>query len=300
MLRLGLRLALLTVAYLACFVMANGIAVQPYLPANDAALVAQQQATGAALAMVAVSFLNSAVIATLILQAKSSGWRLSAAVFLILYGSMTFMAQIETAAFPAVANRLPPGMLGGMFMMGLLLAGPYSLLAVWILGKWKTTENEPRMPLPPAREWAWKLPVIAVLYAGLYFTFGYYVAWRNPDVLTYYGGTDPGSLWLQLQHVARTTPWLPFFQLLRGALWVAIALPMIRQMKAPVWKIALAVGLSYAVLMNSQHLFANPYMPDAVRFTHLLETASSNFLFGVLAVFILFWPTSRHRAAIAP
>lgn len=293
MFQIGWRIVLLTLAYLGCFVVANGIAVQPFLPKSYTELISHQDAGRAGLAMLAVSLLNTAVVAHLVLRSKAGGWRLSSAIFLILYGSMTFMAQIETAAFPPVANRLPAGMLGGLFMMGLLLAAPFSLLAVWLLGKWKEKAPEPPNRLPPLSEWAWKLPLIAVLYATLYFTFGYYVAWKTPAVLAYYGGADPGSLWLQLEQVIRTTPWMPFFQLLRGGLWLAIALPVIRLMKAPTWEIALAVGLSYSVLMNSQHLFANPFMSDAVRFTHLVETASSNFIFGVLAVLILFWTPGR-------
>jgi hypothetical protein len=39
--------------------------------------------------------------------------------------------------------------------------------------------------------------------------------------------------------------------------------------------------------MNSQLLLPNPYMPPTVRMVHLLETATSNFLFGWLIVLVL-------------
>jgi hypothetical protein len=49
---------------------------------------------------------------------------------------------------------------------------------------------------------------------------------------------------------------------------------------------ALALGLLFAVT-NAQLLLPNPYMPEAVRMTHLIETASSNFIFGCLIGWLL-------------
>jgi hypothetical protein len=43
----------------------------------------------------------------------------------------------------------------------------------------------------------------------------------------------------------------------------------------------------FAVVMNSQLLLPNPLMPREVRMAHLLETATSNFLFGWLIVLVL-------------
>jgi hypothetical protein len=45
---------------------------------------------------------------------------------------------------------------------------------------------------------------------------------------------------------------------------------------------ALAVGVTFSVLMNALLLLPNPYMPEPVRMAHLVETALSNFLFGLL------------------
>jgi hypothetical protein len=46
------------------------------------------------------------------------------------------------------------------------------------------------------------------------------------------------------------------------------------------------VAVLFAV-MTSQLLLPNPLMPDEVRMVHLVETATSNFLFGWLVVLIL-------------
>lgn len=287
------KIALLWGAYLVTFMIANALAMRPFLPPE--AQAATPEAAMATLgALLVVSLLNTLVLAHVVRRSQAAGWKLTGAVFLLFYGTMTFMAQIETLAFPPVADRLPPGLVWGLFAMGVLIAGPMAIVAVKLLGQGSPAGENSASPFSGG--WAWKLPLIALLYASLYFSFGYYVAWRTPAVAAYYGGSDPGSFFLQLASVARETPWLPYFQLLRGLMWVGLALPAIRLMRAPVWEIALAMGFAFAIFMNAQHLFPNPYMPDAVRVAHAIETSSSNFLFGILMVVILAWPRLRGSA----
>jgi hypothetical protein len=181
--------------------------------------------------------------------------------------------------------------------MGALIAAPFSVLAVLILGKRRaeTIDNERSSRLVmPASEWAWKLAVIAIVYVVLYFTFGYFVAWRNPAVQAYYGGTDPGSFTAQMGTVLRNTPWLIPFQIVRAMCWVALALPVIRMMKGQWPETAFAIGLLFSVVMNARLLLPNPYMPEPVRMAHLVETASSNFIFGAFVGWLL---TARHAVA---
>jgi hypothetical protein len=90
-----------------------------------------------------------------------------------------------------------------------------------------------------------------------------------------------------MRFVLRDTPWLIPFQMVRALLWTALALPVIRMMKGDRLETALAVGLVFSVVMNAQLLLPNPYMPEAVRMAHLAETASSNFLFGILVGWLL-------------
>ena len=185
--------------------------------------------------------------------------------------------------------------------MGALIAAPFSVLAVLILGKRKaaTVDAEPnaRLIMSPS-EWAWKLVVIALAYVILYFTFGYFIAWRNPAVQEYYGGIDPGSFVAQMGTVLRNTPWLVPFQILRAMFWIALALPVIGMMKGRWPETALAVGLLFAVVMNAQLLLPNPFMPEPVRMAHLIETASSNLIFGVFVGWLL-TPTPRFDRILA-
>jgi hypothetical protein len=218
-------------------------------------------------------------------------------VFFVFYGVVTFMSQIESAVF---ITHLPSGMLPRLFLMGALVAAPFSMLAVLILG-WSKADTVSAAPnarlIMATSEWVWKLTVIALAYLILYFTFGYFVAWRNPEVREYYGGIDEGSFFAHMLTVLRSMPWLVPFQVLRAMFWVALALPVVRMMKGQWQETALAIGLVFGVLMTSPLLLPNPYMPETVRMTHLLETGSSNFLFGLLVGWLL---AQRHEIAKAP
>jgi hypothetical protein len=60
-------------------------------------------------------------------------------------------------------------------------------------------------------------------------------------------------------------------------------------MKGQWWEAGLAVALLFGVVATSLLLLPNPLMPQEVRMAHLLETATSNFLFGWLVVLVLCW-----------
>ena len=281
-LMIAIRLVALTALYFICFAAVSAVLLPP---PSEQPVPAQTGATLAAL--LAVSFLNSAVLAYVILRSRWSGWKLILAIFFVLYGVVTFMPQIETAFF---VTRLPPDMLPRLFLAGAVIAALFAPLAVLILGKRRpdraNDESRPRLNMP-AGEWVGKLFLIVIAYAIIYFTFGYFIAWKSAAVRAYYGGSDPGSFFAQMGAVVRETPWLLPLQAVRAILWAAIAVPVIRMMRGRSWEAGLAVALLFAVVMNSQLLLPNPLMPREVRLVHLLETASSNFLFGWLVVLVL-------------
>lgn len=247
-----------------------------------------------------VCFLEVVPLSYVILRSRWHGWQLMAAIFVVFYGVTTFMAQIESAVF---ITRLPAGTLPRLFAFGALVAAPFSVLSVLVLGKRKpdpVSEREPNARLiMPASEWTWKLAIIIVAYLVLYFTFGYFIAWRNPAVQDYYGGSDPGSFAAQMQSVVGERPWLIPFQVFRAICWVILALPVIRMLEGGRLEASLAVAAIFSVVMNAQLLLPNPYMPGAVRMAHLMETATSNFVFGALVGWLLADPHVRARVAIA-
>jgi hypothetical protein len=286
------RAAALSVFLFACYAVAGSVV------GIENSQTAESPAT-TALALLLACALEAVVMAALILGSRWTGWKLIGAVFFIFYGVTTFMSQIESAVF---ITRLPPGTVPRLFLMGGLIAAPFSIAAVVILGKGKPkpTDVEPNARLVmPAGEWLWKLSVIAIAYLILYFTFGYFIAWRNPAVSEYYGGRDPGSFAAQISAVLQVTPWLVPLQIVRAMCWVLLALPVIRMLKGGWLETALMLGLLFAVVMNAQLLLPNPYMPKPVRMAHLMETASSNFIFGVLIGWLLTERQGVRKPAIA-
>lgn len=277
----ALRVIALTIVLFICYAVAGGVVG---IQANSQ--TAEQSGT-AGLTLLAVCLLQTIVLAHLIIRSRWAGWRLMAAVFVVFYGVATFMSQIESVVF---LTRLPSGMIPRLFLMGVLIAAPFSVLAVVILGKRKAesvdTQQNSRLVMP-ANEWAWKLVVIALSYLILYFTFGYYIAWQNPAVLEYYRGVDEGSFLTHMRAVLRDAPWLIPFQIVRAMCWVALALLVIRSLKGRWPETALSLGLLFSVVMTALLLLPNPYMPEPVRMAHLVETASSNFIFGVLIAWLL-------------
>jgi hypothetical protein len=279
-----LKVIVLTVIQFICFAAASAVIGQ------QESRQSAEQAGDATVPLLTVCFLSTIVLTHIILRSRWTGWRLIAIVFLIYYGVMTFLPQIESAVF---ITRLPPGMLSRLFLMGALIAAPFAIFAVLILRKKEAevVNIEPNSRLVmPAKEWAWKLAVVASVYLILYFGFGYFVAWQNPAVREYYNGPNVGSFFAHMRWVVEHQFWLIPFQILRSMLWLGIALPVIRMMKGPWRETAMALGLLFAVPL-SQLLIPNPYMPEEVRMSHLLETASSNFIFG----FFIGWLLTRRK-----
>jgi hypothetical protein len=288
----AVRLVGLAILYFICFTAVSGVLLSP--TADQSGTMQAGQAGAALAALLAVSFLNTAVLAYVIIRSRWSGLKLILTIFFVLYGVTTVMSQIETAYF---VTRLPPGMLPRLFLAGAIIAALVSPLAVLILGRrkpgWPKEEAKDESDLRlnmPLGEWVGKLCVIVIAYVVIYFTFGYFIAWKSAAVRAYYGGGDPGSLLTQMSSVMRETPWLIPLQAVRAILWAAIAVPVIRMMKGQWWEAGLAVALLFGVVATCLLLLPNPLMPREVRLVHLLETATSNFLFGWLVVLVLCGP----------
>jgi hypothetical protein len=265
-----------TVLYFVCFAVVSGALLSTAAgPPNP------EDASAALVALLAGSLIQAAVWTYVILRSNWTGWKLIVTVLLIFFGVNTLMPQIETAYF---VTRLPPGMLPRLFLAGIIMAAVFAPLAVLILGKTRAQANKNSRTLAGALPL--KLILIVVAYLLIYFGFGYFIAWKSEAVRTYYGGNDPGNFLTHLANLIRTEPLLFVLQAVRALLWTAIAVPVIKMMRGEWWEAGLAVALLFAV-MTSQLLLPNPLMPAEVRMAHLLETSTSNFLFGWLVVLIL-------------
>jgi len=136
---------------------------------------------------------------------------------------------------------------------------------------------------------------------AVYFLFGYFVAWRTPGLPEFYGGSDPGTFFGQLGNVARDSPWLYPFQVLRGLIWAGLGCLIVGMHKGSALETILATGSTFSIVMSAGMLFPNPVFPDFVARAHTLELVSSNFLFGVLLAALLLWQPGRlERGELKP
>jgi hypothetical protein len=180
-----------------------------------------------------------------------------------------------------------------LFIMGLPVAFVFVPAAVWILGKGRANteaigSEQLNMPI---KEWIWKLGIIMVTYVVLYWCAGYFIAWQNPELRNFYGSPGPiVPFWQHTLHTLKTDPGLVAFQLFRALLWTLFALPAIAGSKLSRTKTALLVGVFLSIPQNVGHIMENPLLPLAsVRLSHLIETASSTFVFGVIMTYILLY-----------
>jgi len=277
---LGLKIVILTFLLFAC----NSIAAV-VVGLSDSAQAADS--TGAVVALLMVSVLETIVLSYAIIRSRWTGWRLVVTVFLVFFGVKTFLSQIETVVFlNYFVDIVPTEIIPKLFMMGAITAALFSPLAVLIHGRMKGAEKsqEPNQRLVlPWKEWAWKLILIAIIYLVIYFLFGMFVfiPLAGEAFQEYYGD-------LQLP------AWIFPFQIVRAMIWTALALPVIRMMKGKWWEAGLAVALLFSVLMSAQLLSPEEFMPDRIRMSHFVEVLSSNFIFGWIVV----WLLNRHHGSL--
>ena len=283
------RLFLLTVLYIPIWLL-GALAIGDLIPDIPSEPGLVDEVTG----MLILAIINTVLIVSLIVSSRWNGWRLAFFLALAYYGSFTFLTQIETWYFLSEIT-LSPKLLSRLFIMGLSIPIIYIPLAILICKRWKKREDssESSNHDMPINEWAIKLGIIAVIYVAIYWLAGYFIAWQNPELRAFYG--SPGEIEPFLSHTLTTfseTPTLILLQLVRGILFAAIAIPIILGSKLKPWITGLLVGFLFAI-PHLAHILPNPLMPIAsVRLSHMIETATSTFVFGLIIVWLLH---RRHR-----
>src|SRR5258708_3158764 len=187
-------------------------------------------------------FLRSFLIFTLcaggtlsyvILRSRWHGWTLVAAIFVSMYGISTVASQVESVAF--LSNKLPQGMIRAIFAQGAIAAALFAPLAVLGPGKWRPTSIRPRMsPAVPPKPASLllRVAILAAAFVFLYMFFGYYVAWRNPELRRFYGGPEEATFWAAWQHNWTSSPWISALAVFRALPHVRCLYPLVRILHA--------------------------------------------------------------------
>ena len=287
-----LRFVILVVLYFTLWSMGGRI-IAAYIPQNPAEPGPVPLLTGLLIAC-ATSVL---VIMLMISSSRWHGWKLMISMSVAFYLVMTLVTQLESWYF-LYGITIGSQLMLGLFLQGLPLSFVFVPIAVLLMGRFRRTEHQAddsKIVSRPLSEWLWKLGLIYVAYLVLYFTAGYFIAWQNPELRAFYG--SPGEALPFFQHMRNvflTDPWLTPYQFLRTLIWVAGAYLIIRGSRLPLWQTALIAGLVLSVPQNIAHILPNPLIPlNSVRMSHLLETASSTFIFGLIVTWLLYPKRTR-------
>jgi hypothetical protein len=282
---LALKTVVLTLLMFVLFAIGDAV----FAAQSATAEMSPEGSAASALWLLSVCLIDTLILSYFILRSRLSGWRLMVVVALVFYGVKTFTSMLEAWYF--VTSIVPEELLG-MFLFTVPMVVIWAPLAVWMLGKAKRQPEADEAPntrlVMPVGQLVAKVTFLSVVvYSALFWSFAYYIAIQNPDVATFYGVTTPKRFIDQLAGLWANDPLVFAFEFFRGALWVAMAAPIIRTTKGKVWEAGLIVALLFALVQNDVHLMPNPLMPRSVAMTHFVETASSNAIFAVLITWLL-------------
>jgi hypothetical protein len=310
----GLRITAVCLLFAICFAAGAALSGLDRIGQQAAASVAVQASTGARQADASLpatatksqpeNFLGAflifivcagSVLSYLILRSSWHGWPLVGAIWVAMYGISTVATQVESVFF--LSNKLPAGMIKALFLQGAIAAALFAPLAVLLLGKWRAPSQATKSVAPARMDTssaAWRLALIVGAFVFLYMFFGYYVAWQNPDLRQYYGGTEHSSFYDSLKASWFNQRSIYVLQVFRALLYAACLYPLIRMLRAARWETALAMGLFLSV-WTTMLLLPNPVMPASVAHSHFWETLGFSLVFGAIAGSLLTAPRAMSQ-----
>ena len=282
----SLRFAVMVVLYFIFLPSEDGL-VAPYLPTTPADLGPVPEMT----ALLIICVATVLVVMGMIHSSRWNGWKLIVSMSVACYLLMTLVTQLEA----------------WYFLLGITVGPELVDSSVPARDPHCVRFHPDRCPgdgaHPPScrgncfatvsnmsfKEWLRKLGVIYLAYLVLYYTAGYFIAWQNPEVRAFYG--SPGAarpFFQQMAYIFANDPG----NSLSAAANIRSGLPghtQSRGSRLSLWQTALIVGLALSVPQNIGHILPNSLIPlNSVRMSHLIETASSTFVFGFIMTWLLY------------
>ncbi len=290
----GLRILAACLLFAVCFTVGGAlsgldkigqqaVASQPASPANQV----PQMPKDFLRSFLILTFCVGGTLSYLILRSRWHGWMLTGAIFVSMYGISTVASQLDSVFF--LSDKLPQGMIRAIFVQGAIAAALFAPLAVLALGKWRAASvRGPRSPAAPLKlaSILLRLAILVAAFVFLYMFFGYYVAWRNPELRRFYSGPELATFWASLAHNWTSSPWLYALTALRALLYVVCLYPLVRMLHTSRWESALAAAL-FSTCWTTVLLLPNPLMPASVARSHFWETLGFSLVFGALAGWLL-------------
>jgi hypothetical protein len=212
--------------------------------------------------------LTITVLVLVIHFVPAANWFLAAMIFWLFFGITWLNTTIEAVVFQVLPVRTALESVAA----GVTTAFTVSILLCFVLRRLDSRDF-----LPATRGFArkvlWKLPFGAVFYFLLYLAAGIMI---HPYIAAFYGNR-----------------WLPsvgelfIIQVVRGLIYISIALPFLHRMIGQRVRAAVLLGLCFSVLGGiAPLLLPNVYMPTPIRVAHSFEVGISNFLYGLLLAWL--------------
>src|SRR5712692_5639917 len=291
----GLRILAACLLFAVCFTVGGAlsgldkvaqqtVASQPAPPANQQV---PQMPENLLRSFLIFTLCAGGTLSYLILRSRWHGWMLAGAVFVSMYGISTVVSQLDSVAF--LSDKLPQGMIRALFVQGAIAAALFAPLAVLALGKWRAASlRAPKSPAVPPKlaSILLRLAILVAAFVFLYVFFGYYVAWRNPELQRFYGGPELATFWAALRHNWISSRWIYALAVFRALRHIACLYPLVRMLHTSRRESALAAAL-FLACWTTVLLLPNPLMPASVARSHFWETLGFNLVFGALAGWLL-------------
>ena len=222
------------------------------------------------------------VLAAVALRSEWRGWKLGFAISFI-------PLVIESVNLLEGIVFLPNSGIewGKVFLFMGISAGLAIPVWTWLFGR--RTDAPPHYD--PIRsqsqgERVWKFAVSDVSYVFLYLAAGTIIF---PYVKDFYA----------TQRVPAMGAIVGLQLLVRGPVFVALCLALVRMLGLPRLSGALAVGAVFTILSGvAPLLMPNPVFPDSVRWVHFCEVTSVNFVFGAIVGWLWGCPSVSEPAVL--
>lgn len=219
------------------------------------------------------NFMIVLLIGFLVRNNAQSGWKLALNLFLITFIIGHFNILIEAYIFN-VTDRYQTFIL---IVKGLLLVIITSPLLVYLFGKWKDVYVKLFFKPKSILQWTWRIVAGNLLYLFFYLMAGFVLVNIYPQLMDFYADKiPPFALMINTQ----------FF---RAILFMFVALIIIRNTNLSLFKRALLVGGVFSIFGGIAPLImpGDEFMPGYVRFGHAFEVGISNFLYGIILVYLI-------------
>ena len=246
-----------------------------------------EDASQAATMLLFVSIINSCLILFFFRKANNKDYKLIFWFIYIWFGLGTLLPQTDTwyfmDAFPLIDYKILMKIISMGFINSILIIS----ISFFITSRKANETIDIQINKVFNLKIVKYLSFISVIYVILYYLAGYFIAWQFDAIRIHYSGTiDKLSFFTHTRQLLVNDPYFFPFQIIRGALWFFIGIPLfIIFMKNKKEGLIFSFFI-FAILPTIQLFLPNPFMSEAVRMGHFIETFISMGIFGVIAALV--------------